>query len=185
MQTLAQSQNKVKISQKVINEVFAEKTLNDVSNDQNFIQIMQTSFHNPQKTDYKAYLDHSLDVLKKKTTEGTNINLDIDSETLMEEIPVWKLNNFVWPFLLHNNEGGIVLLWSMNGRILRLERLREGLYTGEMFSKNAVLDGVEKQHLNAPKFVKEFLRVYSELNQLAYERKIDWRNKLVGQLANL
>jgi len=176
MSTLQQTQGRVLVSQSLIDNIF---------DDSNFEEIVELNFDDPSKIDYKVYLEHSLEVLNKKSLESGGKSITVTAEEILEEIPVWRLPNFVWPFLLHNHEGEIILLWSMSGIIIRWERIRKGLYCGEMFSKKAIMEATEPKSVRAPKFVREFIEVYHDLSKLAFEKNIDWKNQLVNNLAKL
>lgn len=94
--------------------------------------------------EYKNYLEHSISELKIQA-EYFGYKIRVDSGQLLKELPVWESEDVVWPNILHNGEGGVVLHWVANSLNLRIERYADARFKIQSWHSLNILNEIESE----------------------------------------
>ena len=126
--------------------------------------------------DYRDYVISSLSYLKQNFSDVT-----LTVEDVLKEIPFWKNEKYIWPYIMHSQNGSIIFNWRMNGTVIELERIfldKMPIYLGCIYNSKTIYNpsGFKGVPLKSSKqFLDSISQIISDKYDELETQGINWK----------
>jgi hypothetical protein len=164
--------NKIRLTQHSWQKTF--------SDEEKFRELINNNFEDIDKIEYKEYLAYALDLINMQAVTMNQPKVLATCEQILEEVPIWLFKDFVWPYVMHNAEGQVILLWKADGITIRFERKTDDSYEAQMYTKSGLSANSPRKRLSVEEFISQFVDVYSTINSKVALSGFDCKSHLTS-----